>query len=90
MIAVNVTNRHLDLEPVLRAQAEHFRLACIRTANPDDPLRGVYAAQWVLLSPDPQMLQHPAIQAAAKASAGRPRQPNLWTDDYSDLFRILK
>jgi SAM-dependent methyltransferase len=89
IIAVHVSNKHLDLEPVLRKEAEHAGLAAVRIdAAPADPFQ--YESTWVLLARDAGDLNTDLIRPAVSPPSPRQRDVPLWTDDYSDLFRILK
>ena len=55
--------------------------------NDRDGDREIYSATWALISSKP--LTSPAIEEVAE---GLPRRPELrpWTDDYNNLFQILK
>jgi len=88
---VHITNRHLDLHPVLHTVAGHFGLhyADLHTDGDGDVTT---RSDWVLLSRDPAFLdrvlspQERTAKDLALSSIGLP----LWTDDYSNLFRVLK
>ena len=91
VIVVHITNRHLDLHPVLHTVAGHFGLhyADLHTDGDGDVTT---RSDWVLLSRDPAFLdrvlspQERTAKDLALSSIGLP----LWTDDYSNLFRVLK
>ena len=86
ILALNITNAHLDLAPVVSAVAEALGKHAVIVENGADLERRVFPARWALLSSRPFP---PAIIAAAAEPA---RLPGLrvWTDDYSNLFQILK
>ena len=44
---------------------------------------------WMLVSADPAILAAPVIRQGAKPIADLQHRP-LWTDDFSNLFQILK
>jgi len=88
ILALHISNRQLDLEPVVRAVARSLSLPmCVVDRNERDSI--VWATTWVLLSRDPAALAVPEI---ARACARREEGPTvrLWTDDYSSLFQLLK
>jgi hypothetical protein len=88
ILALHISNRQLDLEPVVRAVARSLSLPmCVVDRNERDST--VWATTWVLLSRDPAALAVPEI---ARACARREAGPTvrLWTDDYSSLFQLLK
>jgi hypothetical protein len=88
LIAVNITNRHLNLAPVVRGIAEHFGLKCVRVEFEEDKLAVLNACSWMIVGNDPAFFSHPEVLAAAESGQGKPTI--MWTDDYSNLFRILK
>ena len=87
VLAVHISNRHLDLEPVLRALANSLRLeaAVVDTESEDD---ATWGATWVLLSRERRVLDTPAIDDASEDLGEE--TVRLWTDDYSNLFGVLK
>jgi hypothetical protein len=86
VIAVHISNRFLDLAPVLASVAARFRLAyaLIDTDRND----AEWGSTWVLLARDATWLQTPAIAAAASAQPSR--RAVRWTDDFSNLLSVLK
>ncbi|MEW6286314.1 MAG: ferrichrome ABC transporter permease [Chloroflexota bacterium] len=89
IIAAHITNLHLDLQPVFWQLARHHGLHLVRVDYAGDA-NGGYASHWILLTRDPAVLNVPAIQARAVDLSGYSTNLRLWTDDYSNLFQILK
>lgn len=89
IIAAHITNLHLDLQPVFWRLAKHHGLHLVRVDYPGDA-DGGYASHWILLARDPALLNIPVIQARAADLSGYSTSLRLWTDDYSNLFQILK
>ena len=84
MIAVHISNRYLDLEPVLAGLAEQFGYNLRRVDSPAFPELGQFPAEWVLLTPaDPAAVAH-------RLAADGPSREILWTDAQSNLFDILR
>jgi hypothetical protein len=91
IIAVNITNRHIDLAPVLWRAADALNLYALRIRQiPEESNRRAYPNDWVLLSRDPAALSGAVFQSAGVPLAPAPPNVRLWTDDYSNLFQILK
>lgn len=87
ILAVNITNRHLDLEPVVAASARRLGLQGIRVdSKGDPPVRE--QSSWILLARNHGILEHAALQSV-KSRPLRDREV-LFTDRYSNLFRVLK
>jgi hypothetical protein len=89
IIAAHITNLHLDLQPVFWQLAEYYHLKMVRVNYAGDA-NGGYASHWILLSRDPALLEIPAIQKHSVDLSGYSTNIKLWTDDYSNLFQILK
>jgi hypothetical protein len=52
--------------------------------------KGGYISHWILLTRDPALLEIPAIKVHTVDLSGYSTAIKLWTDDYSNLFQILK
>ena len=88
VIAFHVTNRFLDLVPVVAAlaDAQHIEAVYIRDAGED-----VLASKsdWVLVSNNRALLAQPRIAEAAEPIVRHPEW-RLWTDDFNNLFQVLR
>ncbi len=89
IIAAHITNLHLDLQPVFWQLAKYYGLSIVRVNYAGDS-KGGYASHWILLSRDADLLNIPAIRTHALDLSGYSTDIKLWTDDYSNLFQILK
>jgi spermidine synthase len=89
IIAVHISNRHLDLQPVLWQLAQYHDLSMVRINYPGDS-EGGYSTDWILLARDPALLENPPIQERAIDLSDYSTDIRLWTDNYSNLFQILK
>ena len=78
VLAVHISNRYLDLAPVVAAVSQAAGKS-VRLVNTPGGENEVVAASWMLVTADP----------GAKAGAGEPTT-RIWTDDYSNLFQALK
>jgi SAM-dependent methyltransferase len=88
ILAVHVSNRYLDLVPVVQQAARALSLELREIDNDDDDAAGAYRSDWLLLSASPAAFRGPLLEDAQTVDAD-PRV-RLWTDDYSDLYHILK
>jgi hypothetical protein len=91
VIAVHVSNRYLDLRPIVARAAERckYRTVTINDSESAADDDGIYASDWILLSRNDRLLSHPLIgKAASEADEVSPRIA-AWTDERSDLLRIL-
>jgi hypothetical protein len=92
-IAVHITNRYVDLEPVVLGVAEHFGLdhVLIRNESGDD---GAFTSEWMILTHNRELLKALAQYAEPPPEKRQPPEPRkkpiLWTDGRSNLFDVLK
>ena len=87
VLAVNISNRFLDLRPLLFGIAERFDLEAAlfdSRGSPPEPTRSC----WVLLSKSRTFMADPRIRE--KQSAYQPERTVFWTDRYSNLFCLLR
>ncbi len=91
VIAVHVSNRYLDLRPIVYRAAERmkFRAANIddNEANSDDD--GVYPSDWILVTRNEVLLSQKLIASATTEHDSPPDNIQAWTDERSDLMHIL-
>ncbi len=88
-IAVNISNRYLNLAPVVCGVARQFGLTPLRFSSLGNSAEGKFPAEWLLLTKNPELIsKYP--EAAEVAAAVRPIRNGYWTDDHSNLFEILK
>jgi hypothetical protein len=87
VLAVHVSNKHLDLEPVVRRLADALGMASLSRNSPQDLSHGVSAAQWVLLSAQGDMFRE--LMSRHPPDPVR-RDVALWTDDYANVLSILR
>jgi spermidine synthase len=87
ILALHITNSHLDLEPVVRKLASALEKHALLVETDGNEERKIYRSQWALLSTLP--VKDPEILGKARALKDRP-DLRLWTDDYNNLFQILK
>lgn len=87
ILVIHVTNRHLDLGPVVREIANHFGLKAWRVHQSEGAL--VKPSDWIILARNDSMLGNPGFAGRLQPLDSRKRV-RPWTDDYSNLFQILK
>lgn len=88
VLAIHITNGYLDLVPVARESAEYFGLqSALVHSDLDDKM--TEQNDWVLLARNRKVLSKPEISRNLKPLSSA-RKVRLWTDDYSNLFQILK
>ncbi len=89
VLAVHVSNKYLDLEPVVHALATYLQKEDGTVDTEDDDAAGTFGSTWVLVSARREFFENPLIRSAVVKVKQRPAL-RMWTDDYSNLFQILK
>jgi len=87
VLALHITNRYLDLFPVVAAAAEGLGKKLLLIHNEAAPERQVSMADWAVISDSTEVLQDLSAFGQPSAPAKKVR---LWTDDYSNLFGALR
>jgi SAM-dependent methyltransferase len=90
ILAVNVSNKHLDLRPVVERGATAVgRIALYYSYDSSEEDTFCKSADWVLIAEPGVRQTQPALYAG-----GQELKPytgfRAWTDDFSNMFRILK
>ncbi len=87
VLAVHVTNRYLDLKPVVRGAADALSLHAEHVPSVEKGI--LWSSDWMLVARDRALLDDEVVSAATL-----PRLPHAgvvaWTDDWSDLLRVVK
>jgi SAM-dependent methyltransferase len=88
VIAYHVTNRYLDLVPVVEGIAHDLGLTALWiSATAKEPISNI--SNWVLLARDRARLDDPRLATFATKIEPR-RDWRVWTDDFSNLVQVLK
>ena len=94
ILAVHISNRFVDLRPVVVGLAKSLGLTSAIIHSGDENKTEYSPATWVLVTRDRAFLASPAIEPSVITSAAededKPFTPRVWTDDYSDLFSLVK
>jgi hypothetical protein len=88
ILAIHISNRFLDLGPVVRGLAERLKWQAVRIENDDDSETGVFSSNWVLLTRSEELASQLEMSAQFNPWP-QDAAVLLWTDDYSGLWRIL-
>ncbi len=89
VLAVHVSNKYLSLAPgVALAAAESGKQAMLVSIDEDDE-KEIASSDWVLVSSRPGFFEQPEIKGADSKISPIPGL-RTWTDDYSNLYKILR
>lgn len=91
VLALHITNRVLDLRPVLRALAADAGMPLVildqarSTSQPE-----IDRNRWAILTTNQRFLDSPALASASSTPASDEVAPLLWTDDFGGLRRLFR
>src|SRR5438128_3536532 len=91
-IAIHISNRHLNLLPVMVGVAKQFRLMMM-DIKWNDPAKPSWfsPSNWIILSHNQSfMYSQPMMSQATIMPEQDTAKPFFWTDDYASLFRIVR
>jgi hypothetical protein len=90
VLAVHTSNHYLDLVPVCAQHAADMKKRIIVVDDdPENDHDYLFSTTWVLLSSDPTQFEGSEYKHEVAAAVVRKDLPT-WTDNYSNLFKILK
>lgn len=88
VIILHVSNRYLDLPPILRDLADDAGLVVLERYDEDEKPPGKNSSDWVIIAQ-----RQPDLDAVLDATQwkkpGR-RGARIWTDDYSNIFDAFR
>ncbi len=88
ILAVHISNRYLDLEPVLAGESRAMGTVARLVDTEDDDSQDVFGATWVLMTSPAAGFDD--FETRNSTEISDTRHVRLWTDDYSNLYQILK
>ena len=89
ILAVNISNRFLDLEPVMeRAAAAFDKVALVYDWWPEGDDTRCFSCTWTLIMSHATAKAHPEL--SKNSGVLKPKKPfRMWTDDFSNMYSIL-
>ena len=88
VIAVLISSRYFDFDPLLRAHAERAGMAAVRIFTEQGP-GGDLGSEWMILTKNRELLATPSIALADDGPWAEYDEMPEWTDDYASLWPIL-
>ena len=92
VLLIHVSNKFVDLPPVLHSAANNLGLAMLQNVyspSPSEHDRGGYASDWIIVGRDRDTLSDVAANSAWRDFPAA-AEDAYWTDDYSNVFRTLR
>lgn len=90
VLAVHISNRYLDLEPVVSQSMAEIGWSGIKVDDDGDEEPYYSASTWTVLHRDAKFFDHPYFQSAGTHRLKPKPGFRGWTDDFSNLITILR
>jgi SAM-dependent methyltransferase len=88
VLAVHVSNRYLDLAPVVALASQGQGRQVWQVENDDDLTKQIYGSAYVLISNRANFFSNPLFKGLLEG-INIPPHLRAWTDDYSNLWQVL-
>ncbi|MFZ0590980.1 MAG: fused MFS/spermidine synthase, partial [Bryobacteraceae bacterium] len=89
ILAIHTSNMYLRLDPVVKQLADNAGYPAKSIENDSDDDQCIASADWVLVTRNTRFLNSAVVQKNAD-TIDAVKGLRLWTDDYNNLFQILK
>ena len=93
ILAIHISNKHLNLGLIVEELCKAFGASRIliddEKSDQEEDEEQVFGSDWALAAVNPRSLEFPEIKNAVKELPSR-ANIRVWTDDYNNLFQILK
>jgi hypothetical protein len=90
VLAVNISNRYLDLEPIMAQAAKEMGWSGVVVYDEGNSETYYVSNTWILLSKSPAVFADPNFRDASTAPLQVRKGFRAWTDDYSNIIQILR
>jgi hypothetical protein len=92
ILAINISNRYLDLEPVIAKLAKEVHWLAwsqFLSLSEEEKTQGMSDSEWMLLGAASPRVEAVARQGHWTPATTKPTTP-VWTDDFSNLLGVVK
>jgi spermidine synthase len=89
ILALHISNRYLDLQPVVYSAALERGWKLMMVVTSDNPATRAVASTWLLATRNLEFVDRMAGIARPDDDRPKPRQV-VWTDDFSSLLSVLR
>jgi len=89
VLAVHISNKYLNLQPVIERLSAALNKTALVIETDDSEDGNCFGTTWVVMASRREILESPEFRASGVPPKPKPGV-GVWTDDYSNLYRILK
>ena len=89
ILAIHISNLFIDLRPVTHALAAEVGMERLFVGSEQVKELGVDKSYWVLLTRNRAFIDQPEVQQAVWRIQDLSKSAQLWTDDFSSVWRLI-
>ena len=90
-IVLNISNLYLDFRPLLAGVVQHFGLKMAVVSSEGDVALGLIAADYAIITDNQSFVDLLERNSAVRFSDGaRGVSPVTWTDNYNNIFQLMR
>ena len=89
IIVANISNSYLDLTPVIKQLAIHHEMEYAIISDDGNPTRNLAPSLWAILTTNKSFLND-SVFKDKRIPNSEIKDLKLWTDNYSNLFNVLR
>jgi spermidine synthase len=93
ILAINVSNRYIDLSPVVWGIAASYGIEAVLIESWEDLEQGLYDSWWMIMTRNRAWFENSEVREAIYEVPENDTREfdhvRLWTDDYSNIFELL-
>ncbi|HMJ11184.1 MAG TPA: fused MFS/spermidine synthase, partial [Polyangiaceae bacterium] len=90
ILAVHISNRYIDLAPVVRKLAADLGKQAYPIHTQDADEQGLSASDWVAVTSNRSFIEHENVSLHIGDWQPQDRPPVAWTDDFSSIYALLQ
>jgi len=88
VLAVHISNRHLDIAPVLVRLAKEFGYLSYKVEDYNSKESSLFSSDWILITKNKKFSSW--LESKIECTSNTVRDLPVWTDQYSNLISILR
>lgn len=90
VIAVHISNRYLDLQPVVERLAAEHGMVVVTISDDEKRVDWVYRTTWMLVTRNEALLAQEEIVTVSEPAGPGAKTGPLWTDDHASVFQVVR
>jgi spermidine synthase len=90
VLVVHISNRYMNLEPVVARAAADMGWSGVTVSDEGESESYYSGSTWVVVSRTPRIFENAALRTSGAETLKPTPGFRPWTDDYSNIFQILK